>query len=190
MAHKDDDNKLDKVMTLPFRVSFPAMFKAESYEGGEPKFGLVALFPKNTDLTPLKDLCERAASAKWGPPGPKRPALRSAFRDGSEKPNMDGYAGMIFSRITTKMRPGLVDRDRTPITEQDGKFYAGCWARATVCAYAYETKGNKGVALGLLNVQKLRDDKEFTGRIPAEDEFDAVDDSAFDAPPSDADTDF
>lgn len=193
MALKGADNKIDKVYTPPFRVSFPAMFKPESYEGGEPKFGLVGLFAKSADLSGMQALADRAKTARFG--AAVIPNFKSPFRDGAEKPNLDGYQDVKFARITTKMKPGLVDKALKPIVENPSdpavvervksgevsgeQFYAGCWARATVCAYAYDTKGNKGVAFGLLNVQKLRDDGEFTGRASAEDEFDAVDDAAF-----------
>ena len=43
-------------------------------------------------------------------------------------------------------------------------------------AYGYDKAGNKGVAFGLQNLQKLGDGERFSGRTAAEDDFDSVDD--------------
>jgi hypothetical protein len=161
-------------MTPEFRASFPNVFTARSdFDGQEPKFSIVMLFDKKTDISALKKLCEQAVKEKWGDKVPKN--LRSPFRDGdTDKPDMDGYAGCVFVRASSKGRPGLVDASVTPIVNQED-FYAGCYARATVNAFAYDKAGNQGVAFGLQNVQKLRDGEPFSGRTKAEDDFDATD---------------
>ena len=92
-------------------------------------------------------------------------------RDGDvDKADVAGYEGMIFATAKSKTKPGLVDQNVQPIIEE-GVFYAGCWARATIVAYAYDKAGNRGVAFSLQNVQKLRDDEAFSGRMNPEDEF-------------------
>jgi hypothetical protein len=73
------------------------------------------------------------------------------------------------------MQPGLVDQNLQRIISTDD-FYSGCYARATITAYGYDKAGNKGVAFGLQNVQKLADGERFSGRTAAEDDFEAVDD--------------
>lgn len=169
-----------KVTTPEFRVSFPSVFKATAFENQEPKFSIVMLFDKKTSLAPLKALAKDAIEKKW-PDASKRPkGLRSPFRDGDiEKPDTQGYAGCMFIRATSKMRPGVVDQSVQPIIDESD-FYAGCYARATLTAYAYDTAGNRGVAFGLQNVQKLRDGEPFSGRSKAEDDFDVVEtDSGF-----------
>ena len=58
---------------------------------------------------------------------------------------------------------------------EQGEFYPGCWARVSTNAYAYEQKGNKGVAFGLINIQKLRDDDPLAGSaVKAESDFEPV----------------
>jgi hypothetical protein len=61
------------------------------------------------------------------------------------------------------------------IEEKD--FYSGCFARATVRAFAYSNKGNNGVAFGLQNIQKLRDGDPLGGRTRPSDDFQAVGDA-------------
>jgi hypothetical protein len=162
---------LKKIVTPEFRVSFPHVFKpSENNFGGDNKYSIVMLFDKGTDLTPLKEIVEIAISDKWGDKRPK--GIRSPFRDGNEK-DYDGYQDVIFCSATSKEKPGLVDWNCEPIIEQ-GEFYGGCYARATIVAFAYDVKGNRGVGLGLQNVQKLRDGAAFTGRTKAEDDFEPI----------------
>lgn len=165
-----------KVMTPKFRVSFPSVFKARAdFEGQEPKFSIVMLFDKATDISALKQLAQSVVLEKWGPDKAKWPQnLRSPFRDGDVEGNgKDGYTGVIFVRASSKTRPGLVDQEKVQILEESD-FYGGCYARATINAFAYDKAGNKGVAFGLQNIQKLADGEPFSGRTKAEDDFDAV----------------
>lgn len=175
-----------KCVTHEFRVSFPQVFEAKSFQGAEPKFSLVMLFPKNVDLgkpaakqkNSLKSAAFNAAVEKWGSDRTKWPkGLKLPFRDGDEKAERDGYGGHIFVTATSKTQPGLVDQGNRPIL--NGKdFYAGCYARAEVIAFAYDTAGNRGVSFSLQNVQKLRDGEKFSGRKDAADVFDAVEDTS------------
>lgn len=163
-------NEVLRVLTPKFRVSFPAVFKAEAYEGKEPKFSITMLFDGKTDLSALKAAANAALDEKW-PDKKKRPAnLRSPFRDGAEKPDLDGYDGCIFVRATSKTKPGLVDQNLQAIIDP-ADFYAGCFARATIRAYAYDNSGNRGVAFALDNIQKLGDGEPFSGKTTAEQDF-------------------
>jgi hypothetical protein len=162
-----------KILTGEFRVSFPHVFEARAAaEGQTPKFSVVLLFPKATDLSALKAACQAAVKAKWGDKPPK--GLRSPFRDGDEK-DLDGYAGMIYVQASAQDRPGLVDANVQPIgLDRKEEFYAGCYARATIRAFAYDKNGNKGVSFALQNVQKLKDGEPFGSKRKAEDDFEAV----------------
>lgn len=161
----------DIVMTPEFRVSFPAVFKPKRQKGdatSEPKYGLTMLFPKGADLSKLKAAAQEVVKEKWGDKPPKN--LRSPFRDQGEK-EYEGYEeGAVFVSASSKQKPGLVDRQRQDIIDET-EFYPGCYARATVRAFAYDNNGNKGVAFGLNNVQKLRDGDPLGGRTRAQDDF-------------------
>ena len=167
----------EKVFTPEFRVSFPSVFEARAFaEGQEKKFEITALFPAGSDLSGLKALAKQAAMDKWGDKLPammKAGGLRSPFRDGSEKPDLEGYEGCVFIKMTSKQKPGLVDQNVQPIIDA-GEFYGGCYARASVTCFAYDRMGNKGVSFGLQNIQKMRDGDAFSGRSKPEDDFDAV----------------
>lgn len=168
-----------KVFSTPvFRVSFPNVFTPGSFDNGPPKYGVTMLFtPANfTDAEKklwkaILDGLDEASMAKfkkrWKDLGDN---FKKGLRKGEEKEGLDGYGpGVVFANATSKMKPGLIDRDKQPILDQE-KFYPGCYARATITIFAFENKG-KGVSFGLNNIQKVRDGESFSGRVDAQDDF-------------------
>lgn len=141
------------------------------------------LFSKSTDLKSLKNAAHNAATEKWGPKEKWPKNMRMPFRDGNEKGDLQGYEDMIFVSASSKLAPQVVSSKKVDgqfprLTKDDEQFYAGCYARATLIAFAYDTMGNKGVSFSLQNVQKLRDGEAFSGRKNADDEFESVEDGS------------
>lgn len=165
------------IFTPPFRISFPNAFRPSSFNGGEAKYSIVMLFypEKFTDQHKVlwKDMgriVNEAVLEKFKKLLKDIPNSKSPFRKGEEKAHLDGYGpGCIFSTASSKQQPGVVDRNKQDIFEKD--LYPGCWARASVTAYAYDQKGNKGAAFGLHNVQKLGEGENFSGRMAASEDF-------------------
>ncbi len=162
---------VDKILTPIFRVAFPSVFKKRTYGESDPKFTITMLFDKSIDLSALKTAVQAAIDEEWTK-APKQ--LRLPFLDG-DTVEWDGFAGNTFVRATSLYRPGIVDRKRQPITDEEF-FYPGCWARATVNAFAYTYMKKSGVSFGLQNLQFIRDDEPFTGRTNAEDDFEDLPD--------------
>ncbi len=172
------------VITPEAMLSYPHLFEPEAMnEGEEPAYSACLVFEKDADLKALRKAIAAAATEKWGNKAEsmfRSGALRSPLRkDGEAK----GYPeGSIFLNARTKRKPGIVgpykgaDGKPMPITDPD-EVYAGCYVRASLRAFAYDNKGNKGVSFALNNLQKLRDGKRIDGRRRAEDEFDAVQDA-------------
>lgn len=163
--------------TPPFRLSFPALFEAQSFDGGAPKYGCSAVWTpdKFTDKdkvlwASILKAMDDASLAKFKKKVKDLPDnIKKGLRDGSEKADMAGYgAGTKFASITTKMKPGAVLLDGTPGTAED--FFPGCWCRATVTVYTYDNKG-KGVAIGLMNIQKIKDGERLDSRTDAAADF-------------------
>lgn len=174
----------DSINTPEFRAAFISVFKATSMKNADgtdsaPKFSIRACFPPTAKLDALKKEAQLAAQEKWGDKIPK--TLRNPFRLNEELdvPIVgigDDWVIMSFSANADR-RPGIVDAKCEDIIANDEQeVYSGAWYRAQVRAYAYEKAGNKGVAFGLQNVQKLRDDDPIgNGRIPASKAFEPVD---------------
>lgn len=182
-----------KVQTPIFRVSFPAVFEAKSFDGGAPKFSVSAIWDPRR-FTPAEqklwqsmlDLADEVSLERFKKKMADLPGnFKKALRDGAEKADLAGYGeGLMFANLSSKMKPGLIDRDRTIITNPED-FYPGCYARATITAYSYDNKG-KGVAFGLQNLQKIADGERLDSRTDAAEDFgDDVDDDRFGVDPLD-----
>ena len=183
------------VITPMFRVSYPYVFKPRKNElSGKDEFSLVALFKKGEDLSKLHVEILRAAREKWGEnvqitktehgtyqltnPGKPSFAIRLPLRDQGEREGEKGLPmgyekGAMFLNLKSTSRPGLVNAQNEDIIDESD-FYAGCYARAAINAYAYDQKGNRGVAFGLQNVQKMKDGEVLSGRVKAQDCFEPV----------------
>lgn len=141
--------------------------------GDEPQFAITLVFPKSTDLKALKQAAQAAAIRKWGDKIP--PNLRSPFRDGNiDKSDDATFADSIFITARTKQMPGLVGRDRQPLPDPAMDAYSGMQCRASITAFAYDQKGNKGVSFALNNVQKVSDGARLSGRKPADQDFEGA----------------
>ena len=168
------------IVTPTFRASYPSVFKPQLNKlSGKQEFSLEALFEVGTDLTAMKKAAENACVNKWGTDKKAWPKnLKSPFRDQKEKEKEgklpDGCtAGAVFMRLKSTKRPGLVDQNKVEIMEES-QFYAGCFARAHVSAFAYSQAGNNGVSFGLNHVQFVKDGDPFSGRPNVESAFTAV----------------
>ena len=98
------------------------------------------------------------------------------MRDGDEeRPDQPEYAGMYFLNASSKQAPGIVDKQVQPVLDS-AEVYSGCYGRASLNFFPFNQAGNKGIACGLNNVQKLADGDYLGGRSRAEDDFDSMDD--------------
>lgn len=176
----------EKLTTPTFRLSFPNLFEARAVgddPNAVPKFSCSAIWapekftPKEKDQwrALLKEL-DRAAREEFDSPWKELPDnVKRGLRDGASKADKAGYGkGTKFASLTSKNRPGVCDVNKADISPEDGNaddVYPGCWCRATVQVYTYNNKG-KGIAIGLRNIQKVRDDKRLDNRVAAKDDFD------------------
>ncbi|MBG9786921.1 DUF2815 family protein [Brevibacillus laterosporus] len=173
-------NKDTKVITGKVRFSYAHLFKPTAIDDNqEPKYSVCLLIPKSDKETLRKikaavDAAKQAGASTWGGKIPAN--LKTPLRDGDdERPDQPEYAGHYFINANSKQKPGIVDKNRDEILDST-EVYSGCYGRASINFYAYNTAGNKGIACGLNNVQKLADGDFLGGRSRAEDDFDEVED--------------
>lgn len=100
--------------------------------------------------------------------------IKLPLRDGDKKGD-DAYKGCWYINANSTTKPGVVDADRQPIIETS-ELYSGIIGRASITLYAFNTNGNKGIAAGLNNLQKLSDGTPLGGHSRAEDDFADLDD--------------
>jgi len=165
-----------KVVTGKVRFSYANVFEPVSIDGNsDPKYSVSLLIPKKDTetLNKINAAVEAAkqlgAVSKFG--GRVPVGLKLPLRDGdAERPDDEVYAGCYFLSANSANKPGLVDESLNAIMSRED-FYSGCYGRASVNFYAFAVSGNKGVACGLNNLQKLEDGPRLSGGSSAEEDF-------------------
>ena len=168
-----------KVTTGKVRLSYAHLFESHAIDGNEPKYSVSVIIPKSDKetLQAIKEAVNEAKEQGKGKWGGKVPAnVKTPLRDGDiDREGDEAYAGCYFLNANSKNKPGIVDINVQPILDST-EVYSGCYARLTLNFYAYNANGNKGIAAGLGNVQKLADGEPLGGFTRAEDDFDAIED--------------
>ena len=171
-----------KVITGKVRASFVHIFEPQSVNGSEPKYSCSFIIPKSDTATvnSIKSAIENAkkeSASKWG--GKIPPNLKLPLRDGDiDRPDDEAYAGCYFLNANSRQAPQVVDRLVQPILDQS-EVYSGCYGRISVTFYGYNSNGNRGIAAGLGNIQKLKDGESLGGRVNAAEEFESIEDDDF-----------
>ena len=177
-----------KVITGPdTRWSYANVWDPKSINGGTPKYSVSLIIPKadTRTLAKIKTAIEAAykeGEAKLKGSGKTVPALsaiKTPLRDGdTERPDDPAYAHAYFINANAASAPGIVDADVNPILTRS-EVYSGVYGRASITFYAFNSSGNKGIACGLNNLQKIRDGEPLGGKASAEEDFAADDDEDF-----------
>ena len=177
-----------KVITgVNTRWSYANVWEAKAMEGGKPKFSVSLIIPKSDTVTVGKiktaiGEAYREGQSKLKGNAKSVPALstlRTPLRDGDlERPDDPAYANAYFVNANSATAPGVVDANRNEIMDKS-EVYSGCYGRASINFYAFNANGNRGIACGLNNLQKLRDGEPLGGRASAESDFATVEDEEF-----------
>ena len=161
------------------RWSYANVWEPKSINGSTPKFSVSLIIPK-TDVATVKKIkaaieaAYHEGEAKLKGNSKSVPALsliKTPLRDGdTERPDDPNYAGSYFVNANSATAPGIVDADCQPILTRS-EVYSGVYGRASISFYAFNSNGNRGIACGLNNLQKLRDGEPLGGRASAESDF-------------------
>ncbi|MFL8711768.1 DUF2815 family protein [Clostridioides sp. GD02377] len=177
----NQNTNLTKVI-VPCRFSFLHCWEPDSVNRGDPKYSVSAIIDKSDTKTiaAIKAAIEQAkkeAVSKWGGKVPNN--LKIPLRDGDiERSDDSAYKGSYFFNANSRQAPQVVDSKVQPILDQN-KVYSGCYGRISVTFYGYNSNGNRGIAAGLGNIQKLKDGEPLGGRVSAFNEFGTVEDEDF-----------
>ena len=169
-----------KVITgVKTRWSYANVWEPKSINGGAPKYSVSLIIPKSDTATvgKIKDAIKAAyeeGQSKLKGNNKSVPALSSIktpLRDGDlDRPDDATYKGCYFINANSATAPGIVDAARQPILERS-EVYSGVYGRASINFYAFNSNGNKGIACGLNNLQKISDGEPLGGKTRAEDDF-------------------
>lgn len=174
-----------KVITGPrTRWSYANVWDPKSINGGAPKYSVSLIIPKSDTKTVEKVRAAIQAAYEEGQSKlkgngrsvPSLSVLKTPLRDGdTERPDDEAYKNSYFLNANSGTAPGIVDADRNPILERS-EVYSGVYGRASISFYAFNSNGNKGIACGLNNLQKIADGEPLGGKARAEDDFDIEED--------------
>lgn len=177
-----------KVITgVNTRWSYANVWDPKSINGGAPKYSVSLIIPKSDTATvaKIKKAIEAAyeeGQSKLKGNAKSVPALsviKTPLRDGdTERPDDPAYADSYFINANSATAPGIVDAACNPIIERS-EVYSGVYGRASINFYAFNSNGNRGIAVGLNNLQKIRDGEPLGGKARAEDDFATDDDEDF-----------
>lgn len=181
-------NNPTKVITgVDTRWSYANVWDPKSINGGTPKYSVSLIIPKSDKVTIQK--IKAAIQAVYeegesklkgnGKSVPSLSVLKTPLRDGDlERPDDEAYKNAYFVNANSATAPGIVDADRQQIIDRS-EVYSGVYGRASINFYAFNSNGNKGIACGLNNLQKIRDGEPLGGKASAESDFATDDDDDF-----------
>lgn len=177
-----------KVITgINTRWSYANVWDPKAIDGGKPKYSVSLIISKDDIATVNKIKAAIQAAYEEGQSKlkgngktvPPLAAIKNPLRDGDlEKPDDEAYANAYFVNANSTTAPGIVDADRQPILERS-EVYSGVYGRASINFYAFNVNGNKGIACGLNNLQKIKDGEPLGGKASAESDFATDDEDDF-----------
>ena len=161
------------------RWSYANVWEPKSINGGVPKFSVSLIIPKSDKKTieAIKKAIQAAykegeAKLKGNSRSvPPLETIKTPLRDGdTERPDDEAYANSYFLNANSTTQPGIVDANVQPILTRS-EVYSGVYGRASINFYAFNSNGNRGIACGLNNLQKIRDGEPLGSHTSAEDDF-------------------
>ncbi|MBK6587896.1 MAG: DUF2815 family protein [Acidobacteria bacterium] len=197
------------------RLSFAhQLFNAEAMEEGQTKkFGADFILEETTKVykvtsvdgknvrTPITAAAAmiEVANETWKGKGKEMLAAlessKKCLRNGDARLSSSGevyvgYEGKLYFSAKNATRPTILDKDKTPLTEADGKPYSGCYVNASIEIYGMSDMKKKGVHASLKGVQFHSDGESFGGGgVASPDEFDDLGDTGGGAASSTSDND-
>ena len=165
-----------KVITGVVRLSYANVWEPKSINGGTEKYSVSLIIPKSDTKTlsasnEAVNASIEEGKGKFGGKIPNKAVLKLPLRDGDiDRPDDEAYANSYFINANSNTAPQIVDRNVNPILDRS-EVYSGVYARVSINFYAFNSNGNKGIACGLGNIQKIRDGEPLGGRTNAADDF-------------------
>ncbi len=149
----------------PGRFSYAFVFKPKKADPEDPnskdKYTCAFLWSKKDKKITAKVKAAIDAAIKNDASGKKvlkgkTKGLKLPLRDGDEAREGDGaYEGMMFFNASSETAPGIADKNKEEILDPK-EFKSGDYGYINVNFYAFNTKGNAGIAVGLNFIMKTK----------------------------------
>ena len=175
-----------KIVTGIVRLSYANVWEPKrpaANPDAKPKYSCSLIIPKSDKETVAKinaaiDEALQEGIGKFGGKIPNKATLKMPLRDGDiEREGDEAYKDSWFinANANEEHPPKIVDKRVQPILDHS-EVYSGVYAKVAINFYAFSVSGNRGVACGLGNIQKIRDGAPLGGMSDPTKEFSAEDD--------------
>lgn len=168
-----------KLILQDVRLAFPNIWTAKPFPGQKDavaKFNCSLLFPQDhpafkATMAAIVEVAKEGWPKDWESQlaNIKGNSNKMCFVNGDTKSKFDGFAGNYVLSAGNKIRPTVLDKDKSPLVEADGKPYGGCYVNAIVDIWC-QTKQYPGIRATLMGLQFVRDGDAFSGGGVASDE--------------------
>lgn len=162
-----------KIKLHNVRLSFPSLFRKAVFSGEETKFEATFLLDKEEHADKISEIeAEIDRMLRDNLKGAKLKEDKICLKDGDDI-DYDGYAGKMSIKASNNKRPKIIDRDKSQLTEDDNRLYAGCYVNAVIELWAQNNQWGKRINANLLGVQFYKDGEPFSdGAVASDDDFD------------------
>ena len=179
----NNSNRTKVITGTRTRLSYFHGWEPVSINGGAEKYSVSVLIPKSdtetvSAINAAIDAAIEEGVTKFGGKKPNKAAIKLPLRDGDVERDDEAYKGYWFINANSTTAPQIVDRQVKPILDRS-EVYSGCYARVSLNFFAFNSNGNKGIACGLGNIQKVRDGEPLGGKSTAADDFATLADDDF-----------
>ncbi len=174
---------MSKIKIASARLSFPSLFQTAQFSGEDTgKYEATFILDKVEHAETIKAIQAQIDHLLKTELKGKLPSDKICLKDGDES-GREEFEGKMTIKASTKRRPLVINRDKSPITADDNIIYAGCYVHAIISLWAQANSYGKRINASLDGVQFARDGEPFGDGGISANEFDAFgefdDDVAF-----------
>jgi hypothetical protein len=161
-----------KVVLNGVRLAFASIWEPKQFNGtGETACSAAFIIDPKTqpaEISKVVEAIKAVAAEKWGAKANDMLTMLKAkgdlcLQDGATKATYDGFAGNMFVSARNKARPVVVDKDKSPLTQSDGKPYSGCYVNVSIEIWAQDNGYGKRINAKLIAIQFAKDGQAFSG---------------------------
>lgn len=164
---------MSKILLKNVRISFPSIFQKAVFDGTVGKYECTFLIDKSDEK--LKAQLDAAIAEVIKASGIKVAGDKICLKNGDDS-TYDGYAGTWSLKAANSKRPTLINRDKSPIIEDDELLYAGAYCNAVIDFWVMNNAFGKRVNANLHGIQFVKHGEPFgAGNIDVFDDFDDLD---------------
>lgn len=161
-----------KIKLENVRLSYPSLFKKAKFNGEDTKYEATFVLPKDSPqyevLQAEIDRLIKEAKIKVTPD-------KICLKDGDDS-DSPVYKNTWTIKAANSMRPTVINKDKSPLTEEDQVIYAGCYVNAIIEFWIQNNAYGKRVNANLHGVQFYKDGEPLSaGSVADPDDFDDVD---------------